>query len=146
MPIGWRPWVSYSDYKYLVVLTPPKKGENQDHVSHVKKSKETKMEDILEERAEKCTAYDKNSSSKDDKTVITTLLPVWQTWWSFWNLSLTKKAPAKYQPLSICFDPLDKFLSLPLSEITQRKMRAPSLGLHILLCANSKLYWTALWK
>ena len=43
----------------LSFLPPPKKGENLDYVSYVQKSKETKMEDAIEERAEKCTAYDK---------------------------------------------------------------------------------------
>ena len=43
----------------LLFLPPPKKGENSNYVSYVKKSKDNKMEDILEECAEKCAAYDK---------------------------------------------------------------------------------------
>ena len=43
----------------LSFLPLPKKGENLDYVSYVKKSKETKMEDAIEECAEKCSAYNK---------------------------------------------------------------------------------------
>lgn len=43
----------------LSFLPPPKKSENLDYATYVQKSKETKMEDAIEERAEKCTAYDK---------------------------------------------------------------------------------------
>ena len=45
----------------LSFLPPPKKGENSDYVLYIKKSKETKMEDAIEEHAEKCTMYDKKT-------------------------------------------------------------------------------------
>ena len=43
----------------LSFLAPPKKGENLDYISYVKTSKDTKIEDAIKERAEKCTAYNK---------------------------------------------------------------------------------------
>ena len=43
----------------LSFLPPPKKGEDLDYNMYVQKSKTTKMKDDIEERAEKCSAYNK---------------------------------------------------------------------------------------
>ncbi len=48
----------------LSFLPPPKKGEDSDYNSYVQKSKNTNMENAIEERAEKCSAYDKKLFTK----------------------------------------------------------------------------------
>ena len=48
----------------LSFLPPPKKGDDSDYNMYVQKSKTTKMEDAIEERAEKCSAYDKRLFTK----------------------------------------------------------------------------------
>ena len=48
----------------LSFLPPPKLGENSDYKMYVQRSKETSMEDVVEERPEKCSAYDKKVFTK----------------------------------------------------------------------------------
>ena len=48
----------------LSFLPPPKKGEDMDYNAYVQKSKNTSMENAIEERAEKCSAYDKKLFTK----------------------------------------------------------------------------------
>ena len=48
----------------LSFLPPPKKGEDSDYNMYVQKSKNTNMENAIEERAEKCSAYDKKLFTK----------------------------------------------------------------------------------
>ena len=48
----------------LSFLPPPKKGEDNEYNAYVQKSKNTNMENAIEERAEKCSAYDKKLFTK----------------------------------------------------------------------------------
>ncbi len=48
----------------LSFLPPPKKGDDSDYNMYVQKSKNTSMENAIEERAEKCSAYDKKLFTK----------------------------------------------------------------------------------
>lgn len=48
----------------LSFLPPPRTGENEDYRLYVQKSKDTNMEDVVEERPEKCSAYDKKIFTK----------------------------------------------------------------------------------
>ena len=48
----------------LSFLPPPKKGEDTEYNQYVQKSKNISMENAIEERAEKCSAYNKKLFTK----------------------------------------------------------------------------------
>ena len=92
VPLPWMKMLNIYPrlYQRSSFLPPPKKGDNVDYNIYVQKSKNTNMENAIEERAEKCSAYDKNCLPKVFRQLTKTSSLLSQIWSFFSNSYLMR--------------------------------------------------------
>ena len=120
----------------IFFLPPPKKGENLDYVPHVKKSKETKLEDAIGKRAEKCIEYDKKSFIKGCQSSHHDIISCLANLVVFLEFILVNEGTSEVPAIIYkCSDLSKEISSRLLSETTQKRTKR--------LSCSSPIHWFA---
>ena len=130
----------------LSFLPPPKKGEDTEYNSYVQKSKNTSMENAIEERAEKCPAYDKKLFTKGRQNTYQDAITTNANLIIFLEFVFDDAQVSETPALIIMLNGVAKILVTPTFRNYAEKNEAKIPWLMHLLYAKYNWFWSALYN